>query len=76
MEKAKEQLCQEGSKIAEVAQRMGYKHATHFTAAFKKYYGYVPNKIRIALIHLIQVGEYLIELGMELVESGGFVEFV
>ena len=76
MEKSKEQLCLEGSKIAEVAQRMGYKHATHFTAAFKKYYGYVPNKIRIALLHLIQIGEYLIELGMELVESGGFVEFV
>jgi len=76
MEKSREQLCQQGSKIASVAQQMGYKHATHFTAAFKKYYGYVPNKIRIVLIHLIQISEYLVELGMELVESGGMIEVI
>ncbi|WP_221394666.1 AraC family transcriptional regulator [Dyadobacter sp. NIV53] len=76
MEKSREQLCQDGNKIAEIAQRMGYKHATHFTAAFKKYYGYLPNKIRIVLINLFQITEYLIELGTELIESGGVVEMI
>jgi AraC-like DNA-binding protein len=70
MEQSKEQLSREGSKISEVAQRMGYKHATHFTAAFKKYYGYVPNKMRIAILHLIHLGEYLVQLYTELLERG------
>lgn len=52
MERSKEQLSVEGSKISEVAQKMGYKYATHFTAAFKKYYGFLPNKMRIGLLHL------------------------
>ncbi|WP_025763308.1 helix-turn-helix transcriptional regulator [Dyadobacter tibetensis] len=54
MEKARELLCLEENKIADVAQRVGYKHATHFTAAFKKYFGYVPNKIRISLLYLLE----------------------
>jgi AraC-like DNA-binding protein len=46
MEKSREQLVLEGSKISDVAQKMGYKHATHFTAAFKKHFGFLPNAVR------------------------------
>ncbi|TDB67522.1 helix-turn-helix transcriptional regulator [Arundinibacter roseus] len=47
MEAARKELMKKESKIAEVAQKMGYKHATHFTAAFKKHFGYLPHKIRV-----------------------------
>ncbi len=47
MEQAREQLCQNQETIAEIAQRAGYQHATHFTAAFKKYFGYLPTKLRL-----------------------------
>ena len=45
METAKDELCRPGSSVNDVAQRMGYKHPTHFTAAFKKYYGILPSKL-------------------------------
>ena len=74
MEKSKEQLCQDGCKISDIAQRMGYKHATHFTAAFKKYYGFLPTKMRIGLFHLFQFAEYAAGVIGELQESGCAVE--
>src|SRR5690606_34517165 len=42
MEKAKELLLHGEYKIADVAELTGYKHATHFTSAFKKFFGYLP----------------------------------
>lgn len=49
MEASRRELCKPGSTIHDVAQRVGYKHATHFTAAFKKYHGMLPTKLRAAL---------------------------
>ncbi|RYD77032.1 MAG: AraC family transcriptional regulator, partial [Sphingobacteriales bacterium] len=46
MEKAKLMLIDEDITVSEIAKRMGYKHATHFTSAFKKYFGFLPNKIK------------------------------
>ena len=46
MEKAKQLLLTGEHKIAEVAEHTGYKHATHFTNAFKKFFGYLPQKIK------------------------------
>jgi AraC-like DNA-binding protein len=46
MEQAKEMLKKEDIKISEIAKAAGYKHSTHFTTAFKKYFGFLPNKIR------------------------------
>lgn len=46
MERAKEMLLNQDCKIAAIAHQFGYKHATHFSAAFKKYYGYPPTKIK------------------------------
>lgn len=50
MERAKAMLIAGDVKIAEVSDKMGYKHATHFTSAFKKYFGYVPNKIKMLFL--------------------------
>ena len=49
METSKHELCKPNASISEVAQKMGYKHPTHFTAAFKKYHGILPTKLRTAL---------------------------
>jgi AraC-like DNA-binding protein len=46
MEKAKELLLHGEYKIADIAELTGYKHATHFTSAFKKFFGYLPQKIK------------------------------
>jgi AraC-like DNA-binding protein len=45
METAKDELCRPGSSVSEVSQRMGYKHPTHFTAAFKKHFGILPSRL-------------------------------
>lgn len=46
MEYAKNLLLQSEFTITDIAYQIGYKHATHFTAAFKKYYGQLPNHFR------------------------------
>nr|WP_301005439.1 helix-turn-helix transcriptional regulator [Lunatimonas sp.] len=46
MEKALELLKDKDLKIVEIAERLGYKHATHFSAAFKKYFGGHPKDYR------------------------------
>lgn len=50
MNHAKQLLINGDEKIADVANKIGYKHATHFTTAFKKYFGYSPNTLRLQLI--------------------------
>jgi AraC-like DNA-binding protein len=45
MEKAIEMIKQHNKKVAEIASILGYKHPTHFTAAFKKYFGFLPNQV-------------------------------
>jgi len=55
MEEARSILTEKDVTVAEIAQKMGYKHATHFTSAFKKYFGYLPNKIRSGKLCLLMV---------------------
>ncbi|MNL45156.1 Regulatory protein PchR [compost metagenome] len=50
MEQAKVMLLEGDSKISEVSSKIGYKHATHFTSAFKKYFGYLPTRIKMSLL--------------------------
>lgn len=48
MEQAR-QLILEGDKtIHEIASLTGYKNPQHFTVAFKKYFGYLPSKLRMS----------------------------
>lgn len=49
MQKAKEMLAEGDRKVADVGRQLGYKHATHFTTAFKKHFGFLPNKIKAIL---------------------------
>ncbi|WP_165840841.1 helix-turn-helix transcriptional regulator [Larkinella punicea] len=63
MEKAKEMLADGTLKIAEISRQLGYKHATHFTAAFKKYFGYLPHKVKA--FFLIDFFEYDLTLLFE-----------
>lgn len=53
MEKARQMLGESNRKISEVAKSIGYKHASHFSLAFKKYFGYLPNKIRMLIAALL-----------------------
>ncbi|MEC3880525.1 AraC family transcriptional regulator [Parapedobacter sp. 10938] len=45
MELAKALLLSKELKVAAVAQEVGYKYASHFTAAFRKHFGVLPNKL-------------------------------
>ncbi|MCX2474019.1 AraC family transcriptional regulator [Pedobacter sp. MC2016-05] len=62
MEKAKNMLIEEDTTVSEISKRMGYKHATHFTSAFKKYFGYLPNKIKTGKLSLLIFFEDFIAL--------------
>lgn len=50
MKKARELLLtgdrQQSRSIADIAEAVGYEHATHFTAAFKKHFGELPRSLR------------------------------
>ncbi len=47
MEMARKVLLEQDCKVAVIASQFGYKHATHFSAAFKKYFGYPPTKLKV-----------------------------
>ncbi|HEY9258591.1 AraC family transcriptional regulator [Chitinophaga sp.] len=46
MQEAKRLLQDEKMYVGEVADRMGYKHPHHFTAAFRKKFGVMPKDVR------------------------------
>ncbi|MNT78841.1 Helix-turn-helix domain protein [compost metagenome] len=62
MEKARSILLAKDITVAEIAKKVGYKHATHFTSAFKKYFGYLPNKIKAGKLSLLIFVEDIIVL--------------
>jgi AraC-like DNA-binding protein len=53
MEWAKRMLIEKDTTIAEVAEKTGYRYATHFSSAFKKYFGYLPNQIKSGKLSLL-----------------------
>lgn len=75
MEQAREQLCGNEESIGEIAQRAGYQHATHFTAAFKKYFGYLPTKLRLGLVN-VHLADYLLGSLLESAEMVSWLEVV
>ncbi|TDQ75962.1 helix-turn-helix transcriptional regulator [Sphingobacterium yanglingense] len=50
MEHAKELILTGDYRVSDVAQMTGYKHSTHFTSAFKKYFGIIPNSLRYTFL--------------------------
>lgn len=50
MELAKTLLQTKELKVAAVAHEVGYKYASHFSAAFRKHFGILPNKLLRVLI--------------------------
>lgn len=57
MERSRELLLEGNRKISEIARMTGYKHASHFTTAFKKFFGYLPNQIRVVILSLFSTSE-------------------
>lgn len=47
---AKELIVSGDYRVADVARMTGYKHSTHFTTAFKKYFGFIPNSLRYTFL--------------------------
>lgn len=43
---AKELIVSGEYRVVDVARMTGYKHSTHFTTAFKKHFGFIPNSLR------------------------------
>ncbi len=64
MEKAKEMLLTGKYRITEIAEIVGYKHATHFTNAFKKFFGYLPQTLKTTKIFLGSYFSFGFELEM------------
>lgn len=62
MEQARTMLIDEDITVAETSKKMGYKHATHFTNAFKKHFGFLPNKIKTGKFSLLIFVEDFIAL--------------
>lgn len=62
MELAKTMLIEKDFTIAEIATKIGYRYATHFSSAFKKYFGYLPNKLKSAKLSLLLFTEELFML--------------
>ncbi|MCJ0742188.1 helix-turn-helix domain-containing protein [Pedobacter montanisoli] len=50
MNKAKEMLHNSDCSLAEIAAKVGFKYATHFSTAYKSYYGINPHKVRRSLV--------------------------
>jgi AraC-like DNA-binding protein len=67
MEQAKTILVEKDITIAELAAKMGYKHATHFSSAFKKYFGYLPNVLKGAKLVSIAVLQQAAGLAEQLI---------
>lgn len=58
MEHAKELFQNKAATVSDVAYKCGYKDVSHFSAAFKNFYGFSPQKFKINLdfIHLWIMG--------------------
>ena len=61
MEQAKKLILEDNYRIADISIMTGYKHATHFTTAFKKYFGILPNSLRFTIASFSFTEAYLVE---------------
>ncbi|WP_331456249.1 helix-turn-helix domain-containing protein [Methanobrevibacter arboriphilus] len=56
---AKELLNKEDYKISEIANKVGYKNPSKFSAAFKEYYKLTPSQYRLQKINIFTYFVYL-----------------
>jgi AraC-like DNA-binding protein len=59
---AKDLIINGDYRVADVARMTGYKHSTHFTTAFKKYFGFIPNSLRYTYLLAHSASEIISEL--------------
>lgn len=64
MQRAQHLLKDHRLTISVIGNKLGYKHASHFTAAFKKFFGYVPNSLRYLLVMGCDELAAIIEMGL------------
>lgn len=64
MQRAQHLLKDRRLTISFIGNQLGYKHASHFTAAFKKFFGYVPNSLRYLLIMAYDELAAILEMGL------------
>lgn len=62
MEHAKELILTGDYRVSDVARMTGYKHSTHFTSAFKKYFGFIPNSLKYTFLIANEGAKFLTEL--------------
>lgn len=67
MEHAKNLIMTGEHRISDVARMTGYKHSTHFTTAFKKFFGFIPNASRYI---------FLLTSDGLLIETDGFLSML
>jgi len=58
---AKELILTGEYRVSDVASMTGYKHSTHFSTAFKKFFGFIPNSLRYTFIIAQQSAQFLAE---------------
>lgn len=66
MHKAKQMLLTGENTVAEIAELVGYKHATHFTKAFKNFFGHLPKLLKM---RILLGGHFLATIEFELFEA-------
>lgn len=60
MEYAKELILTGNYRVIDVARMTGYKHSTHFTTAFKKYFGFIPNSLKYTFLVAQQGAQHVL----------------
>lgn len=54
MNHARNLILKSEHRVTDIARLVGYKHATHFSSAFKRHFGFIPNSLRYALLWSVQ----------------------
>lgn len=62
MTHAKELILTGEYRVSDVARLTGYKHSTHFTTAFKKHFGFIPNSLKYTFLIAQEGAQMLAEL--------------
>ncbi len=60
MNHAKELIMTGEYRVSDVARLTGYKHSTHFTTAFKKYFGFIPNSLKYTFLIASESTQHII----------------